>query len=487
MGRYLIVDPEVRSVEQITESMRGIDPQAQFETFADFSLLNDHIKTLTVETAPAFWTFDLVIFEYLSLPHSEWAEKLAAIKKSNSKELSVVLVGHENAHTTAKFIRPLDMYNFIFKPFDELILKESLNLAVKVKKKAQPLEMKSQSATAFIALLKDVELQSISELGFVTFSDVQIDVGSSAKYFSPLFLYGKKQSAWAQCLISLPHPQKPGTFINKFQFYAADHIFLNHLRRYIQAHKQDQTSSALWNLLPPKVETPLKLGLIAIEGDEATQITQDLESHFPNLKVELIKLDPQKKSGDSGFTHDIVLNMSEIKFENFKDSFKPDAKFFWLTPPILNEDELKEHAKNYHDVFVKPLDRGFFFKKLKVHASALKEAEPSVLINITTHEKMKAASKVKISEISELYVNLVYSRELPYKEFREFVFLGEDETQVVELPAFCHYTEKNQSGDPKDGVSFLHQFVFFGMTDHLLKQIRLWLLHNYIVQNQKNE
>ena len=93
------------------------------------------------------------------------------------------------------------------------------------------------------------------------------------------------------------------------------------------------------------------------------------------------------------------------------------------------------------------------------------------LSNITTHEKVKAAIKVKISEMSELFVNFIYPRELKFKTFRDLVFLNEEENLMVELPAFCHFM---------DNKTMFHQFVFFGMNDHRLTQIRLWLLHNYI-------
>jgi hypothetical protein len=57
-------------------------------------------------------------------------------------------------------------------------------------------------------ILKDVELQSISELGFLTLSDSEIPLYSLSKYFSSIFDTEKKQSVWAQCLASIPHPQK---------------------------------------------------------------------------------------------------------------------------------------------------------------------------------------------------------------------------------------------------------------------------------------
>lgn len=486
MGRYLILDREDKIIEQITEAIRVVDNQPQIEKFADIPTLEKHVAELDPEAVADFWSFDLLILDYGLHQPTAWVENIAKLKAQNKKECSVVLTGYENNHTTAKFIRPLDIYNFLFKPFDSLILKESLNLALKLNKKAQPLEMKSQSSGAFIASLKEVELQTISELGFVTFSDVKIETGAVTKYFSPIFAHGKKQSVWAQCLISVPHPQKTGTFINKFQFYGAEQSLLNTVRKYIANRKADQVSSALWNFNPPKQEITVNLALIGLDNDENKALAADLEAKYANLKVEFIKLDSQKKAQAMTAQHHITLNTTDIKHEAYASLFSKECIHLWFTNAVPKDDEIKDHASEYHDIFVKPLDRSYFFKKLKIHINALRENEQSHLINITSHEVMKAASKVKISEISELYVNITYSRELPVREFREFVFLNEDETQNVELPAFCNYKEKLQGSGAKDEPpAYLHQFVFFAMTDHLLKQIRLWLLHNYIASNKK--
>lgn len=489
MGRYLIIDSEDKSAEQIIEALRVVDAQGTIEKFANMDEFDAQANSLTPENIASFWNFDLMVLDYGLFTPLTWPDKITQLRSQNQKEFSIILTSYENTFTVAKYIRPLDIYNFIFKPFDSLILKESFNLALKIKKKASPLEMKSQSATAFIALLKEVELQTISELGFVTLSDSQIETGSISKYFSTMFIYGKKQSAWAQCLVSIPHPQKPGAFINKFQFFGAEQPLLSTLRKYIAAHKSDNASSALWNLNAPKSTIPLKLAIIGADNEDNKNLANDIQNRYNNLTAEIVKLDPSKKSNEKAVhNHDLCINTTDIKNENYKELFKPECVHFWYAPIAPKEDDLKQLATEYRDLFLRPLDRSYFYKKLKIHVNALIEKEQSHLINITSREVMKVANKVKISEISELYVNLVYSRELQFKEFREFVFLSDDETQNVELPAFCHYTEKAQGSGAKDEApGFLHQFVFYGMTDHFLKQIRLWLLHNYIVSNQKNE
>ncbi|MFN3455631.1 MAG: hypothetical protein ACK41T_11790 [Pseudobdellovibrio sp.] len=485
MGRYLIIEQEERSLELIKESLLSIDPDAKFLIFKNLKEIEDQNAKLREEEVSAFWLFDLFILDYSLYTHPMWQDKILFLQNHNIKKSAIFLTGYETNFTVSKYLRQLDIYNFIFKPFDQLILKESLNLGLNIRKKVSPLEIKSQGTSAFIAFLKEIELQSISEIGFVTLSDSQIKIGSTTKYFSSLFSRGKKRSVWAQCLLSIPHPQKPGAFINKCQFYGVDQTFLNSLRRHIQDNKAHQTSSALWDFTAPKSHKKIKLALLGLDTPENQALCEDIKKRFKNLQAEVVKIDPQKKSTGPQFDHDIVLNLSEIQFENFSGYFKKEALFLLVSGPLKDEESLKDLSLNYKDIFSTPFDRSYFLKKLKIHCHDLEEREPSLITNITSHEKMKAANKVKISDLCELYVNLIYNRELPLNDFREVVFLSEDETQTVELPAICHYAEKSQSSDPKSGPSYLHQYVFFGMTDHLLKQIRLWLLQNYIAQNQK--
>ncbi|MFN3696372.1 MAG: hypothetical protein ACK4VO_02930 [Pseudobdellovibrio sp.] len=487
MGRYLIIDTEEKSIELIKENLGMIDAQSILETFTSLTSLKQVLQNKTSEEQKLFWTFNLIILDYTMLEPKIWTEEIENIKKQNTQDFVFLFTGYDDPGLSFKHVRSLGAYNFLFKPYDPLILKESLNIATQIGKRVQSIEMKPQEASAFVGLLKEVDLQSISELGFVTLSDGELPLNTISKYFSPIFLLDKKQSVWAQCLVSLPHPQKPGTFINKFQFIATDLNFLNHIRRFVQNHKQAETSSALWNFNQPQSTVIIKVAIVALENDDTHLFTQAVHDHFENVQAEIIKLDPNKKNAAEILDHDIVINMTDIKFDNIKSYFKENAQFFLVSPSTLKEDDLKILSSQYRDMYSQPFDRYYLFKKMKIHTHDLRQKEPTHLINVSTREKMKAALKVKISDICEVSVNFIYNRELPLRTFREFIFLTDDETKLTELRGICHYTEKAQSTEPGAGPSFFHQYMFYGMTDHYLKQIRIWLLQNYIVTHQKNE
>ena len=112
--------------------------------------------------------------------------------------------------------------------------------------------------------------------------------------------------------------------------------------------------------------------------------------------------------------------------------------------------------------------------------------EDLVLSSVACHEIIKAANTIKLSEVNEVYINFLYSRELEANSFREFIFITGNEESAIEIPAFCHFKEKAKNTQAGDKNIFFHQFVFYAMTDHFQKEIRVWLLQNYIQQNKKD-
>jgi hypothetical protein len=415
---------------------------------------------------------------------AEWEAKLKDLKSRQEKQASYCFTAYDDVHVNRKHITQLHARNIFYKPFDPLILKESLNIALKFKSSVQPVEMKPQITQSMVAILKDVELVSICELGFITMNEQQIAPGTFSKYLSDLFTAGKKRSAWAQCILSIPVPNKPGFFINKFQFVAIESGSLMTLRRYLQENKHKKAVNGVWNLNGNKSEKKLQVAIIDNKDDKQNKMKSDLEARFSNVKADYVKIDPSAPV-KSETQYDFVLNLNqELEYETFKKSFGPDTKYFLVANAPITEEKLKRLQPNYLDIFTHPMDRSYFYKKIKIFFQDLNFIEAPDMLNLATSERLKALTMVKLTEICELYVNFTYYRELPLETTREFAFIGEDETQIVELPGFCNYTEKSHLKDEHNKETFLHQFIFWGMTDHYLKQIRIWLLSNYIQKKQ---
>lgn len=488
MGLYLIIESDGKAIQQIQTAISSLDPQPIFKTYQnleEFYKETEGQKKITDAV-------NLAVVEFTHKKLQEWNHEFVKFKTSLlvpenteiNQDVQILMSSFDEANVQHKTLLSLPVNNFIFKPYDTLILKETINAALTFKKRLAPIELKANKSSSTIGILKDIELVSVSELGFVTFSEIQLPEGSVSKYFCPIFSYNKKQSAWAQCLHSFPHPTKENTFVNQFQFYGVETAFLMNIRKYIALNKLRKTTEFVFDLTTEEATLQIRIGLLATDLEAAAKLQEDLVHHFKNVEVEIIHflsaLDLPKRTNLQTF--DTILNMSELKPDEFSKLMKPGAKHFWLNTKMEDDEERKELAAFYKDLNYTPLDRSYLYKKLKLHHPEILEKEPSSFLTVACGlEKMKSANLLKISEISEIFVTFNYTRELALKTTREFIFLAEDETNLVELPAFCHFVEPAQGEKGK----FVQQFVFFGMTDHYLKQIRLWLMQDYIAKNQK--
>ena len=487
MARILVIDSEDKGLEEIRKAIIHLNPDIKIAGFLSFAALGEAVKKLSAEELVDFYKFDLMIFDYRSAKPAEWEARLAELKSANQITATICFTAFDDGSINRKHVSTLAIFNILYRPFDLLILKESINIALSSKKNVKPVEMRAQSATSTINILKEIEVISISELGFLTLNDSAISVQSTTKYFSSIFSHGKKQSAWAQCMMSIPLKSKPGFFISKFQFIGMDPACLLALRKFIVGNKKNHVANSAWSLAAPDDIQPVRIALIDTKDDRAGAFVTDLESHYQNVKVEFIKIDPSKRSEPSDEQYNLVINLNpSLKHDDFKNKFDKDMKYFLFSPDPLTDDKIKSFAAVYHDIFLAPLDKTYFYKKMKLHTKALALTELNEVMAISTGEKIKAASMVQLTEICELYVNFKYTRELSYGTMRDFVFMHEDENQITELPAFCNFSEliKAKPGEKTD--AYFHQFIFLGMTDHYLKQIRIWLLQSFIEQNKRD-
>ena len=486
MGRYLVIENEPKLFGLIQESLKAIDNSADVVHFDNLIIYEKKITELKDEEKAEFFKFNLHLINLADQPPKLWKGILDKIKSQRGLPDSPICVStYESKGTSLSFLKQLEVFNIIFKPFDPLILKETINLSLQVGKLASPVEIKPQKSSAFIAVLKEVELESISELGFLTISDAAVPLMGLTKYFSPLFTVGRKQSVWAQCLVSAPHPSKPNYFINKFQFYYVKKDFLNQVRKYVNSLKPQETSSKIWNLEVVSKTPKIKIAMVAAHTPEADGYKKDLQSHFGNLEIDFLDYSVIE-SWEKFYDYDWVINASDLQHDQIKSYFKETTKYFWMPLSDLKEDVLKDLAAIYVDIYTQPHDRSYFYKKLKNHIPELAPKEAPYLLNVTCHEIIKAANTIKVSEVSEVFINFHYSRELDVNSFREFIFLAGTDDTAIEIPAFCQFKEKAQNTQPGDKNIFFHQFIFYAMTDHFQKEIRIWLLHNYISQNQKD-
>ena len=479
------MEEEEKARGEISAALLSLDSENKLEVFAKLEHVDAHLKTLTEDEQLTYYNFDLMVLDYNLVPAADWEAKLAALRSKNSVEnASLCFTAFDNVQVSRKHIHQLHARNIFYRPFDPLILRESLNMAMKFNTTVTPIEMKPQVTNSKVAILKEVELVSICELGFITMNERAIEKYSFSKYMSPLFKNDKKLSVWAQCILSVEMPNKPGVYINKFQFVGIESGALMHLRKHLQENKHKKAAGGVWNLQSTGSDKKVNIAIVDVKDEKMAKVKSDLESRFSNVKVDAIILDP-RDSKPVGTHYDFVINLAlNLNPKDFKRKFSAETRHFLMAGEAINEEKLERLQPFYSDIFTHPLDKSYFYKKLKIFFQDLDFAEVPDMLNIATGEKLKALNMVKINEICELYINFLYYRELELETSREFAFISEDETQMVELPGFCNFKEKIKHRDEKNNPVYMHQFIFWGMTDHYLKQIRIWLLSNYIQKKQ---
>ncbi len=485
MSRVLLIDSEAKSIEDIKKILMSLDSQCIVETYSSLYAFEREPKS----AAPEFFEFNLIIMDYQLAKFNEWEKKLTELRSKAPAQAVICFTSYDAPGINRKHILNLGVFNLLYKPFDSLILKESLNMALKTSEhdnvQIKPIEMKPQASTAYVGILKEVDIIAICDLGFFTQSESLIPINSFSKYYSKIFSHEKKQSVWAVCVQSLAVPNRPDTFLNRFHFVGIESPVLMKLRKHLQENKAQRTKVSMWSFNESGVDRKLSIGVVDVAGG-SLQLKADIEKHFKNVTVDLLTYSSENPSEIFPSTYDAIINAHPlIAPEILITSVPPGPKPILLCDKALTDDQFKQLLSLYREIFRQPLDRSYFYKKLKLLLPDLQFHELPEVINITSNEKLKAANLVKISEICELYLVFTYHRELPKQSYREFAFTTEDENQMIQLPAFCSFTLRGTSEQGSSEPVFIHQFTFWGTTDHYLKQIRLWLLHNYIEKNQK--
>lgn len=382
--------------------------------------------------------------------------------------------------------------NVIFKPFDKLILKQHFEFAIGGN---QPLDGSTISAIVVsdkIEMLKRGQYESISEIGFTSVTNVEMTVGAMTKYYATAFQADSRKSIYAFCSSSIK--TGPNTFANEFQFYAAEPAQIAKIRNLILQSSKVETVPIL-----KKVGQPKNIVIVndhIPQTQELRTLLQDkfvLVTVFPYANVEQLQADLPNipENIDCVFaSYELFETDKSKKWEAFCSVFQEEAKkrgtslsknpdLFIMSKKKLAPETFKELHEFAKDVFFAPLDRIYATKKISSFYEALALQKSTSISLIKEATKMKIATSADVKQISEAGLVMNYHRLIEIGSFREFILLRENEAESPEITGICNYNEEHK--DAKSTISSNH-FVFFGMRDHFLKHIRLWIRETYIRQ-----
>lgn len=252
-----VLEEEEKFRKEIFEAIQFIDPKIQVRFFKSLQAFADWMKLMLQKGAEAIPMGGEVysLAEPVTIPAEPHqlacliskveflgAEQLGLLRKTReamcqkgicTKEdpASFVLTAFDNPEFEIAGLEDRIITNVIFKPFDRLILIQHLTFAIDGRHPPSKYTIANQKTSAVIEMLKEVEIEAISDIGFISSSNRPIDVGAVAKYYSAHFSTERKRSVIAICQSCHPHPEIPDMHRAVFQFFANDPSQISNLRK----------------------------------------------------------------------------------------------------------------------------------------------------------------------------------------------------------------------------------------------------------------
>ncbi len=254
-----ILEDDLKFQKEIVESIASVDPKIQVRIFPKLETFVEWVRHM-MKTGPAAISqggmvptfssttvavneqevhiLSLIIskVEFLGATHLDLirrTRKFFIERKICSAEdpTAFVLTAFDSPEFNRKEFENKVLTNVIFKPFDRLILTQHLTFAIDGRHPPSKYTVTNQKTTALVELLKDVNLESISDVGIVTRSDRPIEPGSISKYYGKAFQSNRHRSLFAICRESVKHPTQPEMFLCAFTFFSADQIQISGVRK----------------------------------------------------------------------------------------------------------------------------------------------------------------------------------------------------------------------------------------------------------------
>lgn len=495
MGWIIVIEDNLGAAAEISDSISQIDPKisiVSFGTSKDFltwmSKLQEHDpeasasvpkdRFLGLVTSTETWHFKDVrlIGKFKSL----FVQKKMAEKED---DLFVVFTGYMSAEFQKKRFEYKSVNNFVCKPFDKLVLKQVLEIAINGRQPTKTHFTHVLKSDSEVEMLKEIEISEVGELSFSTRSEQRLQSGTIAKYYADFLETKHHRSALAQVLNAETDDSSSGSLNVKLRFFALDQAQSFNIQKLAQERRQLRTLEGL------KAEAS-KYEFVFLRHDSsplASELEPSFERFFEHPVTPVSTIDDLHRhlnaaTADRSFVFIETAHIAgneKAELEAIK-GLHPKAVLFLLSPRIFPEAAEKELSSSVEDIFYAPFNRSYIVKGLKLRYPDLANKEDLFEHVHATKKLIHVSNPVKLVEISETDLIIAYHRELPVGSFREFILWLPAEIEVPTLLAQCNDAQKSA-----DGKSFNCHFIFFALSDHELKFIRRWMLLQYVEEKQK--
>ncbi len=469
MSYLCVIDKDSKITAEIKSASEKLLPEAKltFISFQNLPELDQFIETETNKdpTKPTEVKISLLVLSADGLADLS-QESLQKIRDKYKSR--IVLTPFEDPLKPLKKIETWPIENIIYKPFDPNILQEHLRFSAIDDRKLTPLAVHSSKESCKIEKIRRHPFAALSDFGFKLKSKTKFEVGKVYKFYHFIFQNQKKSSLWAKLVYKNEED-------HEFIFCHPSLPVLNNLRK-----KATDPKSKLKDIIfhgSDKNRT-LERVQVGIEMTGAEELKSFIARRFPAIEVIDITPDGKAAATGSGPAQPHVV-VSEAKYDakSFTARFGADALYFHVTNDPLPDREEALTVLSFESARLpKPLDRNYFLRLMMAYFPALKDADPVAVSWFSVTEDSLHSEIVVAKEFSE--AAFMYERDslLPRGNYQEFALPQEDETELKILKAKIQWADEK----PQQNKLFLHQVIFYGIRDNLLKKIRLWQLQAHI-------
>lgn len=180
--------------------------------------------------------------------------------------------------------------DFLFKPLDEQLLLQKLEVAFNLGKKIDPSFLAKSSIEEQIAIGKQGKIEEISEFGLAVRNPRPIKPGQFARFYSKIFFCKTSPSLLARCYMNIPHPEAPNEFLSYFSYFGIRREQLLNIRKQMQRDTNLKRSSLhedAINEMELVDFSAVKKDIVVIDNDPATSgyIKEVYEGAFKEVEI----------------------------------------------------------------------------------------------------------------------------------------------------------------------------------------------------------
>ena len=500
MSWIFVIEQDQSLFEEIAEAISLIEPKIDVIRFAENKSFLDWLtryvqhdsaleppapkdQFLGIVTAVEPWKFKDVklIGKFKAL----FIQKGLALNEDN---LGVVFTGYEADALQKKRYENRAVNNFIYKPFDKIVLRQMLEIAFSGRHSVKKFYVHNLKMTAQVEMLKEIVSTGLTEVGFQTSSDQPVEPGKVSKYYAKFLETDQHRSALAQVLNA---EKDSKSFQVYLRFFALDQQQSFNLQKLVREKSKNvplngtsearesfefifipHPQSSLCDEVRPSVERFFDHPIRVITSLAELVKELSLPAEAPSLIRRFIFIDRMHVIGNEAAEIQGVLN----------SIIEKNLSVFLLSPKIFNEALELELSVTCEDIFYAPFNKSYLMKGLKQRWPALRVREELFEARREMEQAIHVSNPVRMVQVSEAGLVIEYYREIALGEFREFVFWMPNEIEVPTLMAQCNFTERVEGKK-----TFYCHFVLFGLRDSELKFVRLWMRHQYIEAKQKEQ